>query len=88
MFVIKRDGSKQDLDITKIQDMTKEAVANLEGVSQSELEVDAQIKFINGMNSSDIQEALIKTAVDKVDVDVPNWGLLLQGFSYLTFTIE
>ena len=76
MFVIKRDGSKQDLDITKIQDMTKEAVANLEGVSQSELEVDAQIKFINGMNSSDIQEALIKTAVDKVDVDVPNWGFV------------
>ena len=76
MFVIKRDGSKQDLDITKIQDMTKEAVANLEGVSQSELEVDAQIKFIDGMNSSDIQEALIKTAVDKVDVDVPNWGFV------------
>ena len=60
MFIIKRDGTRQDLDISKIQDMTKEAVANLEGVSQSELEVDAQIKFIDGMMSSDIQDALIK----------------------------
>lgn len=73
MFIIKRDGTRQDLDISKIQDMTKEAVANLEGVSQSELEVDAQIKFIDGMMSSDIQDALIKTAVEKIDIDVPNW---------------
>ena len=39
---------------------------NLDGVSQSELELDAQIKFIDGMSSSDIQDALIKTAVEKL----------------------
>ena len=32
---------------------------------KSELELDAQIKFIDGMSSSDIQDALIKTAVEK-----------------------
>ena len=37
---------------------------NLDGVSQSELELDSQIKFIDGMSSSDIQDALIKTAVE------------------------
>ncbi|MFB1033255.1 MAG: ribonucleoside-diphosphate reductase subunit alpha, partial [Aliarcobacter cryaerophilus] len=50
-----------------------EATAGLEGVSQSELELDSHIKFIDGMNSSDIQDALIKTAVEKIDIDVPNW---------------
>ncbi len=69
----KRSGTKEPLDISKIRKMTTEATENLEGVSQSELELDAQIKFIDGMTSNDIQDALIKTAVEKIDIDVPNW---------------
>jgi ribonucleoside-diphosphate reductase alpha chain len=72
-MIIKRNGRKELLDITKIQKHTSRAVEGLEGVSQSELEIDAQIKFIDGMSSSQIQEALIKTAVEKIDIDVPNW---------------
>jgi ribonucleoside-diphosphate reductase alpha chain len=72
-MIQKRNGRKEVLDITKIQKMTIEATAGLEGVSQSELELDSHIKFIDGMNSSDIQDALIKTAVEKIDIDVPNW---------------
>jgi len=71
--IIKRDGRKEDLDITKIQKMTIDATGNLVGVSQSELELDAQLKFVEGMSSADIQDALIKTAVEKIDIDVPNW---------------
>lgn len=73
IMIQKRNGRKEVLDITKIQKMSTEATAGLEGVSQSELELDAHIKFIDGMNSSDIQDALIKTAVEKIDIDVPNW---------------
>ncbi|MDP2894477.1 MAG: ribonucleoside-diphosphate reductase subunit alpha, partial [Sulfurimonas sp.] len=42
-------------------------------VSQSELEVDAQIQFRDGITSKEIQQTLIKTAVDKIDIDAPNW---------------
>jgi len=73
IMIKKRNGRKEVLDITKIQKMTTEATEGLVGVSQSELELDAQIKFIDGMSSSDIQDALIKTAVEKIDIDVPNW---------------
>jgi len=73
IMIQKRNGRKEILDITKIQKMTIEATANLAGVSQSELELDAQIKFIDGMKSSDIQDTLIKTAVEKIDIDAPNW---------------
>lgn len=73
IMIEKRNGRKEVLDITKIQKMTIEATENLDGVSQSELELDAQIKFIDGMSSKDIQDALIKTAVEKIDIDVPNW---------------
>ncbi len=73
IMIQKRNGRKEVLDITKIQKMTSAATDGLENVSQSELELDAQIKFIDGMSSSDIQDALIKTAVEKIDIDVPNW---------------
>ena len=71
--IIKRSGNSEPLDIAKIRKMTTESTDGLEGVSQSDLELDAQIKFIDGMSSSDIQDALIKTAVEKIDIDVPNW---------------
>ncbi len=73
IMIQKRNGRKEVLDITKIQKMTIESTVNLSGVSQSELELDSQIKFIDGMSSADIQDALIKTAVEKIDIDVPNW---------------
>jgi len=71
--VIKRNGRTEPLDISKIQKYTSAAVKDLDGVSQSELEVDAQIHFRDGITSKEIQETLIKTAVDKIDIDAPNW---------------
>lgn len=71
--VIKRNGRTEPLDITKIQKYTSSAVEGLENVSQSELEVDAQIQFRDGITSKEIQQTLIKTAVDKIDIDAPNW---------------
>ncbi len=71
--VIKRNGRTETLDITKIQKYTSAAVKDLSNVSQSELEVDAQIHFRDGITSKEIQQTLIKTAVDKIDIDAPNW---------------
>ncbi len=71
--IIKRNGRREPLDITKIQKYTSAAVKGLDNVSQSELEVDAQIQFRDGTTTREIQETLIKTAVDKIDIDAPNW---------------
>jgi len=71
--IVKRSGRVETLDITKIQKNTSASVKGLEGVSQSELEVDANLQFQDMMSSADIQQTLIKTAVDKIDIDRPNW---------------
>ncbi|MDK9692768.1 MAG: ribonucleoside-diphosphate reductase subunit alpha [Sulfurimonas sp.] len=71
--IIKRNGRTEKLDISKIQKYTSAAVEGLGNVSQSELEVDAQIHFRDGITSREIQQTLIKTAVDKIDIDAPNW---------------
>lgn len=71
--VVKRNGRVETLDISKIQKYTSAAVNGLEGVSQSELEVDAKLQFRDMISSEEIQQTLIKTAVDKIDIDRPNW---------------
>ena len=73
LTIVKRNGRREPLDITKIQKYTSAAVKGLTNVSQSELEVDAQIQFRDGITSNEIQHTLIKTAVDKIDIDSPNW---------------
>ncbi len=71
--VVKRNGRIETLDISKIQKYTAAAVKDLDGVSQSELEVDAKLHFIDMISTEEIQQTLIKTAVDKIDIDKPNW---------------
>ncbi len=71
--IVKRSGRIETLDITKIQKNTSASVKGLDGVNQSELEVDANLQFQDMMSSADIQQTLIKTAVDKIDIDRPNW---------------
>ncbi len=71
--VVKRDGRVETLNIKKIQKYTADAVAGLKDVSQSELEVDAKLQFRDMISSEDIQQTMIKTAVDKIDIDRPDW---------------
>ncbi|WP_034574631.1 ribonucleoside-diphosphate reductase subunit alpha [Helicobacter saguini] len=73
LYVKKRDGRIEELNIAKIQKHTSDAVKGLSGVSQSELEVDAKLNFFDGIATEQIQQTLIKTAVDKIDVESPNW---------------
>jgi len=71
--VQKRNGRTETLDISKIQKHTSRAVEGLNNVSQSELEVDAKIQFRDMITTKEIQTTLIKTAVDKIDIDRPDW---------------
>ncbi|EOI5124654.1 ribonucleoside-diphosphate reductase subunit alpha [Campylobacter jejuni] len=73
MKVIKRNGRTEELDVSKIKKCTSDAVKDLEGVNLSELELDAKIQFRDGISTEEIQKTLIKTAVDKIDIDCPNW---------------
>ncbi len=73
LTVIKRNGRIEPLDISKIKKYTKGATDGLEGVNLSELEVDAKIQFRDRITTEEIQQTLIKTAVDKIDIDRPNW---------------
>jgi ribonucleoside-diphosphate reductase alpha chain len=49
------------------------AVENLTGVSASQVEINSQIQFYDGIASTDIQETLIKSTADLISEETPNY---------------
>ena len=71
--VIKRNGSIEPLDLNKLHLMVEEACKGLAGVSASQVEMTSGLQFYNGINTSDIQEILIRSASDLIDLENPNY---------------
>ena len=71
--VVKRDGSKEELDLNKFHRVASFACEDLAGVSVSDLEIKTSIQFYNGIKSTDIQETLIKAAADLISETNPNY---------------
>jgi ribonucleoside-diphosphate reductase alpha chain len=73
IMVIKRDGSKESLDVEKLHKVVYWATEGLKNVSVSELEIRSQIQFYNDIKTSDIQETMIKAAADLISEENPNY---------------
>jgi len=71
--VQKRDGRKEELNINKIHKMVEEACLGLAGVNVSQIEMNADLQFIDGISTSDIQEILIRSANDLISLEHPNY---------------
>ena len=71
--VVKRDGSIEPLNLEKIHTMVEYACKGLAGVSESQVEISANLQFFDGIKTSDIQEILIKSANDLISLDAPNY---------------
>jgi ribonucleoside-diphosphate reductase alpha chain len=71
--VIKRNGSKEPLDLNKLHLMVEEACRDLAGVSASQVEMQSGIQFYDGITTAEIQEILIRSASDLIDLDNPNY---------------
>jgi ribonucleoside-diphosphate reductase alpha chain len=73
IYVTKRDGRKEPLNIAKLHKVVQWACEDIAGVSESEIEIKTQMQFHNGMNTRDIQETLIKAAHELISEDTPNY---------------
>lgn len=73
MNVRKANGELVPLDIKEIQEKTKSAEIGLDNVFAAEVEVDSKIQFYDGITTKEITESLIKTAVNKIDIDKPDY---------------
>ena len=90
--VLKRDGHSEQLNLDKVHKMTEEACEGLAGVSASQVEINSGIQFYDGIRTREIQEILVRSASDLIDLDAPNYqyvaarlllfGLYKQVFGY------
>jgi ribonucleoside-diphosphate reductase alpha chain len=71
--VKKRDGRIESLDLDKMHKMVDEATRGLSGVSASQVEMQSGIQFYDGITTDEIQEILIRSASDLIDLDHPNY---------------
>ena len=71
--VKKRDGRIESLDLDKMHLMVDEATKGLAGVSASQVEMTSGIQFYDGITTGEIQEILIRSASDLIDLDHPNY---------------
>ena len=72
-IIVKRDGTKESLNIDKIHKVVEHACENLAGVSSSQIEMNANLQFYDGMTTAEIQEILVRSANDLINLDVPNY---------------
>jgi ribonucleoside-diphosphate reductase alpha chain len=71
--VVKRDGSIESLDLNKLHLMVEESCKDLAGVSASQVEMTSGIQFYDGISTREVQEILIKSAADLIDLENPNY---------------
>jgi ribonucleoside-diphosphate reductase alpha chain len=72
--VKKRNGrGVEPLNLEKIHAMVEEATKGIAGVSASQVEIQSGIQFYDGITTAEIQEILIKSASDLIDLDHPNY---------------
>ena len=72
--VKKRNGrGLEPLNLAKMHKMVEEACEGIAGVSASQVEIQSGLQFYDGMTTAEIQEILIKSASDLIDLDNPNY---------------
>jgi len=71
--VKKRNGSIEPLNLEKMHVMVEQACEGIAGVSASQVEINSGIQFYDGISTGEIQEILIRSASDLIDLDHSNY---------------
>ena len=94
ILVNKRNGSKEAIDHEKIHRVVHWASQDLDNISVSQVEINAQLAFFDGIKTSDIHETMIKSAADLISTESPDYQYLaarlaifhLRKKAYKSFT--
>ena len=73
LSIVKRDGSKEKLNLDKIHKMVEAACKGINGVSASQVEMSSNLSFYDGMSTQEIQDTLVKTSSDLISLESPNY---------------
>ena len=77
--VVKHDGSTEPLIIDKATKSLQWAVADLKGVSVSDIEMQSKLHFYDGIHTSYILDVFIKTCDDLATLRNPNYDIVARN---------
>ena len=73
MEVTKRNGEKESFSVEKIHKVVEWATKGINGVSFSDIEMNANLSIHDGISTTDIHQILIKSANDLISTSEPNY---------------
>ncbi len=71
--VVKRDSTREPLDIDKIHSILTWSIKGYKDCLVSEIEMNSKISLTDGVSTDDIHLTLIKSAVNLISAQVPNY---------------
>ena len=76
LYVTKRNGTREPIDLEKIHKVIAWAAEGLDNVSVSQVELKSHIQFYDGIKTGDIHETIIKAAADLISEETPDYQYL------------
>jgi ribonucleoside-diphosphate reductase alpha chain len=71
--VVKRNGEKEDLNYEKINKVLEWAVEGINGVSASDVAMNAHLQFFDGITTTQIHKVIIQSAADMITEENPSY---------------
>ena len=73
MQITKRNGSAEEYDVEKIHKVVEWATEGINGVSLSDIEMNAGLSLRDKISTKEIHQILIKSANDLISESTPNY---------------
>ncbi len=73
MEVTKADGTKEEFSVEKIHKVVEWATDSINGVSASDIEMNANLSIYNGISTREIHDVLVRSASDLISQSEPNY---------------
>jgi ribonucleoside-diphosphate reductase alpha chain len=79
IFVIKRNGTKEELNFDKINNVLMWACEGIKNVSASDIAMNAKLQMTDGVKTIDIHNILIQSACDLISNETPNYQFVASN---------
>lgn len=79
--IVKRNGTKEDLNYDKINNVLLWATENVKGVNASDVALNAKLQFVDGISTEEIQKVLIQSACNLITEENPNYQYVASNLA-------
>lgn len=79
IFVIKRNGTQEELNFDKINNVLMWACEGIKNVSASDIAMNAKLQMVDGVKTIDIHTILIQSACDLISEETPNYQFVASN---------